>query len=97
MASDAQNLDMEKAQTMAEQVIGLLSGAMVSGMIYLGDRLGLYRALQGAGPLTSGELAQQTGLHERWAGCASGCRDRRRPGYSTTGGRDSLSCLRRRC
>jgi 2-polyprenyl-3-methyl-5-hydroxy-6-metoxy-1,4-benzoquinol methylase len=35
-------------------------------MIYLGDRLGLYQALNGAGPVTSEELARRTGLHERW-------------------------------
>jgi 2-polyprenyl-3-methyl-5-hydroxy-6-metoxy-1,4-benzoquinol methylase len=35
-------------------------------MIYLGDALGLYRALQGAGPLTSDDLARKTRLHERW-------------------------------
>jgi hypothetical protein len=35
-------------------------------MIYLGHHLGLYRALQDAGAVTSDELAQRTGLHERW-------------------------------
>jgi SAM-dependent methyltransferase len=35
-------------------------------MIYLGDRLGLYRALYGAGEVTSEELGRATGLHERW-------------------------------
>jgi 2-polyprenyl-3-methyl-5-hydroxy-6-metoxy-1,4-benzoquinol methylase len=32
----------------------------------LGDRLGLYRALDGRGPTTADELAQATGLHRRW-------------------------------
>jgi SAM-dependent methyltransferase len=41
-------------------------GEVVSLMIHLGDRLGLYHALDGAGPVTAGELAQKTGLHERW-------------------------------
>ena len=36
-------------------------------MVHLGDRLGLYRALADAGePLTSVELAERTGLDERW-------------------------------
>src|SRR5512139_3512521 len=35
-------------------------------MIHIGDRLGLYRALQGAGPVTAAELAAKTGLKERW-------------------------------
>jgi SAM-dependent methyltransferase len=33
---------------------------------YLGDRLGLYRALETAGPCTSAELAAQTGTSERY-------------------------------
>ena len=32
-------------------------GEIVSLMIHIGDRLGLYRALNGAGPVTAAELA----------------------------------------
>jgi SAM-dependent methyltransferase len=39
---------------------------MVSLLIHLGDRLGLYRALDGIGPVTASEFAERTGLHERW-------------------------------
>lgn len=39
---------------------------MVSLLIHLGDRLGLYRAMGGAGALSAGELAERTGLDERW-------------------------------
>jgi ubiquinone/menaquinone biosynthesis C-methylase UbiE len=35
--------------------------------VYLGDRLGLYRALADSRSLTAGELAQATGTHERYA------------------------------
>lgn len=41
-------------------------GEMVSLMIHLGDRLGLYKALHDAGPVTAPELAAKTGLQERW-------------------------------
>ncbi|MHB8465857.1 MAG: class I SAM-dependent methyltransferase [Acidimicrobiales bacterium] len=41
-------------------------GEVVSLMVHLGDRLGIYRAMDGAGPLTTEELATVTGLHERW-------------------------------
>jgi 2-polyprenyl-3-methyl-5-hydroxy-6-metoxy-1,4-benzoquinol methylase len=41
-------------------------GEMVSLLIHLGDRLGLYRALDGIGPVTADELADRTGLHSRW-------------------------------
>jgi SAM-dependent methyltransferase len=50
----------------AKLVFGALSGAMTSALVWLGDRLGLYRALAGAGGLTSAELADRTGLDERW-------------------------------
>jgi 2-polyprenyl-3-methyl-5-hydroxy-6-metoxy-1,4-benzoquinol methylase len=41
-------------------------GEMVSLLVHLGDRLGLYRAMDGAGTLTAQELATRTGLHRRW-------------------------------
>jgi len=44
-----------------------LSGAVTAGMIHLGDRLGLYRALaDSSAPMTSAQLADACGLHERW-------------------------------
>ncbi|HEY8153116.1 MAG TPA: class I SAM-dependent methyltransferase [Myxococcota bacterium] len=59
-------LDPEKLKSYAKLVFGALGGAMTSAMIYLGDRLGLYRALAGGPPVTSAELAGKTGLSERW-------------------------------
>jgi SAM-dependent methyltransferase len=42
-------------------------GATISaGNVLIGDRLGLYRALAQAGPLTPGELADRTGTAERY-------------------------------
>jgi 2-polyprenyl-3-methyl-5-hydroxy-6-metoxy-1,4-benzoquinol methylase len=66
MAGTLTKIDVEKATKTAEHVFGILGGAVVSGMIYLGDRMGLYRTMSGAGPLTSEELARKSGLHERW-------------------------------
>jgi len=62
----SQPIDPEALKSYAKLVFGSLGGAMTSAMIYLGDRLGLYRALAGAGPLTSEQLASRAGLHERW-------------------------------
>ena len=42
-------------------------GAMEVATVYLGDRLGLYRALADGGPSTPAELAGRTGTHERYA------------------------------
>lgn len=63
---DPRPLDPDALRAAAQQVFGALGGAMTSAMIYLGDRLGLYRALAGGDPVTSSELADRTGLHERW-------------------------------
>ena len=44
-----------------------LEGAVTAGMIHLGDRLGLYRALASAGePVSIERLAAVTQLHPRW-------------------------------
>jgi 2-polyprenyl-3-methyl-5-hydroxy-6-metoxy-1,4-benzoquinol methylase len=51
---------------LADRAVGYLSGAAVSALVKLGDELGLYRAMHGAGPVTSDELAARLGLHERW-------------------------------
>ena len=66
MATASRTIDPAKIKASGERVFGYLKGAAVSAMIYLGDRLGLYRAMDGAGPLTSEELARKSGLHERW-------------------------------
>lgn len=59
-------LDPKKVEEVTDKAVGYLSGAGVSALIYLGDRLGLYRVLSEAGPSTSTELAARAGLHERW-------------------------------
>ena len=60
------DLDAEKLKEYAKVLFGSLGGAMTSAMVYLGDRLGLYRVLASLGSASSEELARQTGLHERW-------------------------------
>jgi 2-polyprenyl-3-methyl-5-hydroxy-6-metoxy-1,4-benzoquinol methylase len=65
MEEAARALDPERLKDYAKQLFGHLSGAVTSTLIYLGDELGLYRALA-EGPATSEELARRTGLAERW-------------------------------
>lgn len=49
------------------QVFTKLEGAVTSGMIHLGDRLGLYKALAAcAVPISCEELAAKCELHPRW-------------------------------
>lgn len=62
----AQAPDPEKLQEKLRHIAGMMTGAHVAIMIAIGLRLGLYRALAGAGPVTSDELAASTGLQERW-------------------------------
>jgi 2-polyprenyl-3-methyl-5-hydroxy-6-metoxy-1,4-benzoquinol methylase len=58
-----------------EEQRGALVGRLFQGSIavmemlsvYVGDRLGLYRALAKEGPLTTGGLARAAGIHERYA------------------------------
>lgn len=55
-----------RVEELAGKVFNYLGGTMVSMGIYLGDHLGLYRAIAGAGPLTSDQAATRAGLNERW-------------------------------
>ena len=64
MTSD---IDPDKLKFFSFNVFSQLSGAVTAGMIHLGDRLGLYRVLADAAtPVTSIDLAEATGLQERW-------------------------------
>src|SRR3954451_968297 len=65
-AIDRADLDRDKVGAFALQVWTFKQGEVVSLMIHLGDRLGLYRAMDGAGPVTAADLAGRTGLQERW-------------------------------
>jgi SAM-dependent methyltransferase len=58
--------DPDLAALMAFRVWSFKQGEMVSLLVHLGDRLGLYRALDGVGPVTAADLAARTGFHERW-------------------------------
>ncbi len=60
------HLNEEKRQAFLGQAFTDLAACYGGVMVSLGDRLGLYRALAGAGPLTSAELAQRTGCAERY-------------------------------
>ena len=52
---------------LVERLFGSALGAMDLLCVYLGDRLGMYRALADAGPSTSAELAGAAGVNERYA------------------------------
>ncbi len=60
------DLDPNLVGPFALRVWNFKQGEVVSLMIHLGDRLGLYRAMAGQGPMGAAGLAQRTGLHQRW-------------------------------
>ena len=49
-----------------ERFLQSAAGTFSLFSIYMGDRLGLYRALAEGGPATSAELSARTGTHERY-------------------------------
>lgn len=66
MAGGDKGKGPSKVGQIAEKVFADLGGAMNTGMVWLGDEMGLYRAMHKAGPLTSTQLADKLGLSERW-------------------------------
>jgi 2-polyprenyl-3-methyl-5-hydroxy-6-metoxy-1,4-benzoquinol methylase len=58
--------DADPADALAERLFQDALGALELYTIYLGERLGLYRALVDSGPATSSELAGRTGTAERY-------------------------------
>ena len=62
----AVHIDEAKLETFLGQVLGDLAACYGGVMISLGDRLGFYEALDGAGPLTSEEVAERSGCAERY-------------------------------
>ena len=64
-AAPAPELDQAKLEAFLHRAVGDM-GAIASGALTLtGHRLGLFRAMAGAGPLTPAELAKRTGTRER--------------------------------
>jgi SAM-dependent methyltransferase len=63
--SEAPKLDMDKLNAFIGRFVGDLGAAVHSGMVVIGEKLGLYKALAG-GPMTSAELAAQTQTDERY-------------------------------
>ena len=61
-----QELDATKAEAFAGQMLGLFNGAMLSLMVSIGHQTGLFDRMAGLPPSTSAQIAQATGLNERY-------------------------------
>ena len=66
MNMGALKIDEGKLNKFIGQALGELGGAMNVALVITGDRLGLYKAMAGAGPMTSDVLAKKTGTDERY-------------------------------
>ena len=62
----SQPLDQAKLHEFVMRAVGEMGAAMNAALIVIGDKLGLYKAMSGAGPMTSAELAKKTGTTERY-------------------------------
>ncbi|PZS18774.1 MAG: SAM-dependent methyltransferase [Pseudonocardiales bacterium] len=64
--TDIPAIDEAKLEAFVGQAV-VDMGAAISGLLlHIGDRLGLYKAMAGAGPITSATLAHRTGTTERY-------------------------------
>jgi 2-polyprenyl-3-methyl-5-hydroxy-6-metoxy-1,4-benzoquinol methylase len=60
------DFDETKLHAFMERIVGDMGAAMHAALVVIGDKLGLYKAMVDAGPLTPAELAQKTGTSERY-------------------------------
>ena len=63
---NASVIDQHKLESFVARALGDLSSAYGGVMVSLGNKLGLYKAMAGAGPVSAGELAARTGCAERY-------------------------------
>ena len=59
-------LDPVKLESFVGQAVTELGAAISGLLVHVGDRLGLYKAMAGAGPLTPADIAARTATSERY-------------------------------
>jgi 2-polyprenyl-3-methyl-5-hydroxy-6-metoxy-1,4-benzoquinol methylase len=62
---DTPDPDRDRTRAFGDQLLGLLTGGMLTMLIGIGHRTGLFTAAA-RGPATCAELAERAGLHERY-------------------------------
>ena len=60
-------IDEKKLQQFVGKMIGDLGAAISVPLVRIGVRLGLYKAMDGAGPMNSAEFATKANISERYA------------------------------
>jgi len=66
MQPAAVKVDPEKLNQFLGQVVGEFGAAMNAALVLLGEKLGLYKAMAGAGAMTPAQLAKKTNTDERY-------------------------------
>ena len=66
MAPQQATLDPKKVEEFLGKAIQDVAATFHAGLVLIGDRLGLYRAMAGSEGVTPAELAKRTGTHERY-------------------------------
>ncbi len=59
-------LDPAKLEAFVFRAVDEVGATLNAALVVMGDKLGLYRAMAGAGPLDPGEIAQRAGVAERY-------------------------------
>ena len=59
-------IDGAKLEAFVFRAVDEVGATLNAALVVMGDKLGLYRAMAGAGPLTPDEVAQRTGTAERY-------------------------------
>ena len=59
-------INQDRLKQILSRAVAEMGAALNGPLILLGDRLGLYKAMAGVGPITSEELARKTGANERY-------------------------------
>jgi SAM-dependent methyltransferase len=59
-------IDQDQLMAFVFRAVDEVGATLNAALVVMGDKLGLYRAMAGAGPLTPNELAERTGTAERY-------------------------------
>jgi 2-polyprenyl-3-methyl-5-hydroxy-6-metoxy-1,4-benzoquinol methylase len=65
--SNQQAVDQAKLEAFVGKVLADTSATMITMLVTIGDRLGLFKDLAAHGPSSASELADRAGIHERYA------------------------------
>jgi len=65
-AIDMSQIDEDKLGAFMGQAVVDMGTSMAAPLLVIGEKLGLFKAMQSAGPLTSAEVAERAGVSERY-------------------------------